>query len=465
MRIINCSISSMQYDIFMKYLAIDIGASSGKLLKAWLEGGCIHTEIVHRFPNRLENISGHLCWDTGYLEAEIINGLRKAGDIDYVSIDTWAVDYILLDKDGNALGPAVSYRDDRTENAVCPVSREELYRRTGIQFQRFNTLYQLLCEDKDVLEKADSLLMVPDWLAYRLTGVKVQEYTNSTTTNLVKAGTREWDYELIRKTGLPERLFGEISMPGRILGKLRDDIRAEIDSDPLFILGPTHDTACAVLASPLKEDSLFLSSGTWSLLGAVNETAITDGKAFSSNFTNEGADDGKIRFLKNIMGTWMLQNIRKEADENISFDDIVRKAESSDLLGLVDPLSPRFLSPENMTEEVAAALEEQGIRRPEDIGETALVVYHSLASAYGDAIREIEDITGRKFSHLAIVGGGSKDSFLNQLTKQYTGLDVTSGPDEGSAIGLLLSAMMHTGEIKREEIPSLLSSSFDIRTI
>ena len=330
MRIINCSISSMQYDISMKYLAIDIGASSGKLLKAWLEGGCIHTEIVHRFPNRLENISGHLCWDTGYLEAEIINGLRKAGDIDYVSIDTWAVDYILLDKDGNALGPAVSYRDDRTENAVCPVSREELYRRTGIQFQRFNTLYQLLCEDKDVLEKADSLLMVPDWLAYRLTGVKVQEYTNSTTTNLVKAGTREWDYELIRKTGLPERLFGEISMPGRILGKLRDDIRAEIDSDPLFILGPTHDTACAVLASPLKEDSLFLSSGTWSLLGAVNETAITDGKAFSSNFTNEGADDGKIRFLKNIMGTWMLQNIRKEAGEDISFDDIVRKAESSE---------------------------------------------------------------------------------------------------------------------------------------
>ena len=196
--------------------------------------------------------------------------------------------------------------------------------------------------------------------------------------------------------------------------------------------------------------SLFLSSGTWSLLGCINEDAITSDAAMKSNFTNEGADNGMIRFLKNIMGTWMLQNIRKESGENLSFDEIVMKASKSGLIGLVDALSPRFLSPSSMSGEIDRALEEQGLGKPSGIGERALVVYHSLAN---------------KFSHLAIVGGGSRDDFLNRLTRKYTGLAVTAGPDEGSAAGCLLSAMIHTGEIRREDIPSLLSSSFDIKTI
>ena len=452
----------------MKYLAIDIGASSGKMLEARPEKGKIITKIVHRFENRLVKQNGHLCWDIRYLEDEILEGLKKAKDADYISIDTWAVDYVLLDKDDRLLSPAVSYRDSRTENISLPLSREELYKRTGIQFQRFNTIYQLAAqkeEDPSVLDKASSLLFIPDYLAFRLTGEKVQEYTNATTTDMVKASTKEWDSDLIGKLGFPPDLFGKISMPGTILGPLRKEVREMTGCNATFILAPTHDTACAVLASPLREDSLFLSSGTWSLLGCINENAITSNAAMKSNFTNEGADNGMIRFLKNIMGTWMLQNIRKESGENLSFDKIVMKASKSRLIGLVDALSPRFLSPSSMSGEIDRALEEQGLGKPSGIGERALVVYHSLANAYKNAIEEISNITGRKFSHLAIVGGGSRDDFLNRLTRKYTGLAVTAGPDEGSAAGCLLSAMIHTGEIRREDIPSLLSLSFDIKTI
>ena len=247
----------------MKYLAIDIGASSGKMLEARLEKGKIITKVVHRFENRLIKQNGHLCWDIRYLEDEIIEGLSKATDADYVSIDTWAVDYVLLDENDRLLAPAISYRDSRTENVSLCVSDEELYRRTGIQHQRFNTVYQLAAqqaEDPAVLDKASSLLFIPDYLAFRLTGVKVQEYTNATTSSLLKAGTSQWDMDLIGKLGFPERLFSGLSMPGTVLGPLRKEIREKTGCNARFILAPTHDTACAVLASPLGKDSLFLSS-------------------------------------------------------------------------------------------------------------------------------------------------------------------------------------------------------------
>ena len=229
----------------MKYLAIDIGASSGKMLEARLEKGRIITKIVHRFENRLIQQNGHLCWDIRYLEDEILEGLKKAKDADYISIDTWAVDYVLLDKYDRLLSPAVSYRDSRTENISLPLSRQELYKRTGIQFQRFNTIYQLAAqkeEDPSVLDKASSLLFIPDYLAFRLTGEKVQEYTNATTTDMVKAGTKEWDSDLVGKLGFPSDLFGKISMPGTILGPLRKEVREMTGCNATFILAPTHDT-------------------------------------------------------------------------------------------------------------------------------------------------------------------------------------------------------------------------------
>ena len=445
----------------MTYLAMDIGASSGKLVKARLEDGRIVTQVVHRFENTQRIIDGHLCWDIEMLYREMVTGLRKAGGADYITIDTWAVDYVLLDAEDRLLTPAVAYRDGRTDQVACPVSREELYRRTGIQHQKFNTVYQLLAqkaEDPDILEKAHTLLFIPDYLAFRLTGVKVQEYTNASTSGLLKAGRREWDRDLIDGLGLPQRLFGDLSMPGTVLGPVREDI----GYDATFILAPTHDTASAVLASPLGATSLFLSSGTWSLLGCISDRAYTDDGARLANLTNEGADDGRIRLLKNIMGTWMLQSIRREAGDDVSFDDMVAMARKSPLAGLVDPMNDRFLAPHSMTREVSDAIAEQGLPRPEGLGEVANVVYHSLADAYARSIRQLEDITGRRFTHLAIVGGGSRDGYLNTLAGRYTGLEITTGPQEGSATGALLSAMMHTGLIRREDIVRILTSSFDI---
>ncbi len=451
----------------MKVLAIDIGASSGKLVKAELKNNRLESETVYRFENRQITLSGHLCWDIDYLFEEILKGLEAAKEADFITIDTWGVDFVLLDKAGKRLTPAVAYRDKRTENVVCPISQEELYSRTGIQYQKFNTIYQLLAlreEEPEVLEKAESFLFVPDYLCYLLTGEMVQEYTNATTSNLVAAGKTEWDYGLVEKLGLPLKLFKKLSMSGTKVGKVKAEIAHRIGYCPTFILAPTHDTASAVLASPLGPHSLFLSSGTWSLLGCICPTAVTDKKALKANLTNEGTDDGKIRLLKNIMGTWMLQNVRKE-NNDIPFSEIEKQAQESRLVGLIDPMSERFLAPPSMCEEVALAIEEQGLERPKTLGETALVIYHSLASAYKRAIEELEEITGQTFDHLAIVGGGTKDGFLNSLTKEYTGLRITTGPTEGSATGAILSALIHTGAMERKDIVPLLSSSFDIKTI
>lgn len=447
-------------DIPMTYLAMDIGASSGKLVRAELKEGRISTSVVHRFQNNLIRTGGHLCWDIEHLYDELVAGLEKAGPADYVTIDTWAVDFVLLDSRGQLLTPAVSYRDNRTDNVSCPVTREELYARTGIQYQKFNTIYQLLAlrkEDPGVLEKAEDLLFIPDYLAWRLTGEKVQEYTNATTSGLVKAGTDEWDYDLIDSLGLPRRLFRKMTKCGKVLGKVRQ-------CGASFILAPTHDTACAVLASPAGPDSLFLSSGTWSLIGCVNDSAVTTRKAMEYNLTNEGAWDGRIRLLKNIMGTWMLQCIRKEAGD-ISFDEMCKEAQNSRLPGIVDAMDSRFLSPSSMSDEVCAALEEAGRERPAGIGELANVVYNSLAMAYAKAAEQISEVTGRRFTHLAVVGGGCKDAYLNTLAKKYTGLEVTAGPVEGSAVGSILCAMINTGEIRKEDVPAILAASFDIATV
>lgn len=447
----------------MEMLAVDIGASSGKLLAGHLEAGRLVSRPVHRFENRLVRRHGHLCWDLEALFSQVVEGISKCPQASCVSIDTWGVDFVLLDDEGRILGDSVSYRDARTEHVDCPVPREELYQRTGIQHQDFNTIYQLLAlkqEEPELLERAAHLLMVPDYLAWRLTGQMAQEYTNASTTGLLKAGRSEWDWDLIDRLGLPKRIFLPISMAGTRLGRLKPCYGT---AD--FILAPSHDTASAVLASPITEDSLFLSSGTWSLLGCVNSGCVTSRAAYEANVTNEGAWDGRIRLLKNIMGTWMLQCVRKEAGGDMSFDELQQAAQESRLVGFVDPLDCRFLSPSSMTEEIALALQEQGLDRPKDAGECAAVVYHSLAEAYRRAARQMEELTGRRFGHIAIVGGGCKDSLLNHLTAEKCGMRVSAGPVEGSAVGNLLSSLMATGQLEADDIPSLLASSFDIEYI
>jgi Sugar (pentulose and hexulose) kinases len=312
----------------MQYLTVDIGASSGKILKGHLENNALKTEEVYRFPNVLVKKGGHLVWDLESLASHVLSGLEKAGSADCVAIDTWGVDFVLLDENNKLVSEAVSYRDGRTKGIASPVLQEELYKRTGIQKQEFNTIYQLLALKKEApaeLEKAQTLLMIPDYLAFLLTGEIHQEYTNATTTNLVNAKTRTWDYELIRALGLPEKLFCPLSMPGSRYGFVTEETENRIGYRPMVLAAPSHDTASAVIGSPLTPSSAFLSSGTWSLFGTLISQPLLSKEAERANFTNEGGLDGSIRLLKNLMGTWILQNIRKEWD-NLPFDEIERLA-------------------------------------------------------------------------------------------------------------------------------------------
>ena len=443
----------------MVYLAADIGASSGKLVKGRLTSdGRLEMETVHRFENRtIEKADGTKVWDIENLFQEIVLGMKKAGKADFVSIDTWGVDFVLLDSGGNIIGDAVTYRDARTERLESVPDQAYLYSRTGIQKQRFNTLYQLLSlrqEHPEYLEKVAYLLFIPDYLAYRLTGVIKHEYTFASTSNLLDPEKRTWDYELIRNLSLPVHLFTELSDPGTEVGRLKEDVKTSVGYDPMVLLAPSHDSASAVIGSPLEDDSVSLSSGTWSILGCVESEPRKDEAAMKANLSNEGGPGRTIRLVKNIMGSWMLQMLSKET--GASFDELEKEArEVRRIPGFIDASDSRFLSPSSMKGEVEAALGVSGLSR----GETAAVIYHSLALSYAKAIDEMESVTGRTFSHIAIVGGGSKDDYLNALTAMYSYRRVTAGPAEGTATGNLLYQMIASGELPAEKKNEVLRRS------
>ena len=445
----------------MVYLAVDIGASSGKIVKGMLgNDGSISLETVHRFPNGAHpDNDGTLVWNLEMLFKEILQGLRKAGNADYVSIDTWGVDFVLLDASGRMIGQAVSYRDDRTNRLKAWPDQYELYHRTGIQKQKFNTVYQLLSlkeEHPEYLEEAEHLLFIPDYLSYRLTGCMKMEYTFASTSNLLNPWTRSWDYDLIGKLGLPKKLFKELSQPGTSLGKLKDDVAGYIGYAPELLLAPSHDSASAVIGAPLDEDGIFLSSGTWSIMGSVEDEPVVNDKSMAANLSNEGGADGTVRFLKNIMGTWILQKLAEELDA--TFDELESEAKSAELLGTFDAADSRFLAPQSMVKAIEDALGCTSMTR----GELAASAYHSLALAYKKTVAELEEITGRTFRSIAIVGGGAKDDFLDSLAARYTGLDVTAGPSEGTAIGNLIYQMIATGEIDIAEKNKILRKSVRI---
>ena len=417
------------------YLAVDIGASSGRHIVGWMEDGELKTEEVFRFPNGVQERDGHLTWDIDALEASVRKGVREAkerfGSICSMSIDTWGVDYVLL-KGDETVYPCYGYRDSRTENVIGKVHEivpfEELYAHTGIQYQPFNTIYQLYCDKlAGRLEGVTDVLMVPDYLMYRLTGVKKQEYTNATTTGLVNAKAKTWDMEIIRKLGLPEHLFGELSMPGTETGVYQEE---EIP----VVLCPTHDTASAVEGLPLPDGAMFLSSGTWSLLGMKLAEPQTSEESLRANFTNEGGV-GYIRYLKNIMGLWIIQNLQKML--NISFPEMVELARSSSYEKVFDVNLPCFLEPFHMREDILHELGEEELSDADVINS----VYRSLAHSYGEAVRELENVTGLHPEELYIGGGGAKNAYLNELTAQFTGKKVVALPIEATALGNLKTQM------------------------
>lgn len=423
-----------------KYLAIDIGASSGRHIVGWMEQGQLCTREVYRFPNGVREENGHLIWDIEALVREVRNGIRAAfsefGQIQSLSIDTWGVDYVLL-KGEQPLLPVYAYRDSRTE-AVIPTVHEimlfsTLYSRTGCQFQPFNTIYQLYDDHKTGrLAEADSMLMVPEYLMYRLTGVKAREYTNGTTTGMVNAQTGQFDGMIIEALGYPKELFPELSQPGTVLGPLLPEIADEVGGSCQVVLCATHDTGSAVEGIPMEGNNPYISSGTWSLLGVKTPKPITGESSQKANFANEGGV-GYNRFQKNIMGMWLVNELRRELCPDMPMPQIVEEAEKSNCQTLVDANAPEFLAPKSMR----AAFDRAADHTLHTVGDYFRCAYRSLAVSYRDALDELEENTGRHYGRLYIVGGGAKNAFLNCVTEEMTGKKVIALPIEATALGNL----------------------------
>lgn len=431
-----------------QYLAIDIGASSGRHIVGRSENGKLVTEEVYRFPNGAKEREGHLVWDIRGLLREVKRGMaaaiEKCGEIESFSVDTWAVDYVLLDGDVE-ISPCYAYRDARTEEAARQVHARipfaELYRRTGIQFQPFNTVYQLYADKcAGRTERATDFLMLPEYLFYKLTGVKTCEYTNATSTGLVNARTHAFDGEIVSALGLPARLFEKkIVQPCTAVGALLPSVAAEVGGQMRAVLCATHDTASAVLAAPVRGEAPYLSSGTWSLLGVEQSAAHTDAESMAANFSNEGSIDGAFRWQKNIMGLWMLQSARKEL--GLTFAEAERLARANPCDTLVNCNDAAFLAPAGMCAAVRA--------KAGDLSDGQLLycVYNSLAHCYKDALGTVGAKLGRRCGTLNVIGGGSRDALLNELTARAAGVQVIAGPAEATALGNLLAQMIAGGEI------------------
>ncbi|HJB46489.1 MAG TPA: rhamnulokinase [Candidatus Mediterraneibacter surreyensis] len=457
------------------YLAVDIGASSGRHMLASMKDGKMQLEEVYRFPNGMDDKNGTLCWDVDRLFTEIKNGLKKCKEIGKIpvsmAIDTWGVDYVLLDKDDRILGDTVGYRDSRTEGmdekVYEMIPQDELYARTGIQKQIFNTVYQLMAVKEshpEYLEQAESILMIPDYFHFLLTGVKKNEYTNATTGQLVSPKTNDWDYELIEMLGYNPKMFRPVSMPGTVVGDFTEEVQKEVGFNCTVVLPATHDTGSAVLAVPTNDDdAVYISSGTWSLMGIERKEADCSMESMKANFTNEGGYDHRFRYLKNIMGLWMIQSVKKEFTEDLSFAQICEMASKETIPSIVDCNDDCFLAPKSMIKAVQDFCSRTGQQVPETVGEISSVIYNSLAKCYGDTVQEIEEITGKKYSTIYVVGGGSNAGYLNELTAKYTGKKVSAGPSEATAIGNVIVQMLHDGVFKDlPEARTCVRESFDI---
>lgn len=494
---LNCVIMRMFKGVaeMRYYLAIDIGASSGRHILGHVEEGRMVLEEMYRFDTQQVHKNGHDCWDLDGLRRNILEGLRRcktAGKIPAtMGIDTWAVDFVLLDSRGRLVSDAVAYRDKRTarmdEAVNRAISPEKLYQRTGIQKQNFNTVYQLMAlkrEHPEQLASAGSFLMIPEYFNFLLTGVRQNEYTNATSTNLVNARSKTWDMELIGALGLPAGIFGPLAMPGASLGRFSEAAREAAGFDCEVLLPATHDTGSAFLAVPARDDqAVYISSGTWSLLGVENSEPITTEASRLQNFTNEGGYEYRFRYLKNIMGLWMIQSIRRElggvayvagksgsqmqGKKKVGFDELEAAARAADYFeSMVDVNDDSFLAPPSMIDAVKEYCRRTRQPVPSSISELMQCVYRSLAGCYGKAVRDLSRLTGKSYTSINIVGGGAKDGYLNELTARATGLPVYAGPAEGTALGNLMVQMIAGGEYPDlSSARKAIKNSFTVREI
>lgn len=460
------------------YLAVDIGASSGRHILGHIEDGKMQLEEVYRFENGMKDIDGTKCWDADQLFIEIKAGMKACKELGKipvsVSVDTWGVDFALLDKEGNRIGYTVGYRDSRTqgmdEEVYKIIKETDLYARTGIQKQLYNTIYQLMAVKKqhpEYLEQADTLLFMPDYFHYLLSGKKAVEYTIATTGQLVSPATKDWDYELFDMLGYPKNIFPEIKMAGSVLGNLTKEVEEEVGFNCQVVVPASHDTGSAVMAVPsMGKETVYISSGTWSLMGVESLEAICNEASYEANLTNEGGYNYRYRFLKNIMGLWMIQSVRRDYDKQYSFAELCEMAsQKKDFVSRVDVDDQSFFAPDNMIEAIKEYCAKTGQTVPETPGEVATVVYASLAECYGRTVQQIEAITGKSYEAINIVGGGANADYLSQLTANATKKTVYAGPTEATAIGNLVAQMINGGEYASlEEARKNIFESFAVKT-
>ncbi len=451
------------------YLAIDIGASGGRHILGWIEDGRLKHEEVYRFKNGIVIENGHSIWNMDSIVNNVIVGISRCavlGKIPYsVAIDTWGVDYVLLDDKGSVIHPVYSYRDARTKKALSSVNdivkKEELYKRTGIQFQSFNTVFQLYCDKlSNRLTRAKYLLMIPDYINYRLTGVMKQEYTNATTSSLVNATAARWDEELIARLGFNKKLFQELSMPKEEVARFSKEIEQKVGFSSKVVLCPSHDTASAVTATLGEKNTAYLSSGTWSLIGIENDAPIITETARNCNFTNEGGIDRRFRFLKNLMGMWIFGRVEDEFGI-ISYEQRRELAKKSSFQKTFDVNARNLENPKSMADAIRELLHEPEL----PIGDIFNSIYHSLAKAYKDAVEEVEKVTRQKIEAIQIVGGGGSDPYLNELTRHKTQKRILTGPKEATAIGNLAVQIMAAKGIDLKEARELIRKSVGIEEV
>lgn len=450
------------------YLAIDIGASSGRHILSHIENEKLVLEEIYRFENNLVKSKDGLVWNIENLFSNVLNGIKKCKEIGKIpksiAIDTWGVDYVLLDENKQEIKPCYCYRDSRT-NAVVDeveslVSPARLYEKTGIQKQNFNTIYQLYADKKSGrLHNAKYFLMMPEYLSFKLTGEIKNEYTNATTTGLVNAKAKTWDTDIIYALGLTEVLLPPLSLPSSLVGELSDDIQKAVGFNSTVLFAPSHDTASAVCACPMADNDLYISSGTWSLIGTEITEPILNDNARKLNFTNEGGIDYRFRFLKNYMGMWLFQNIRRNLNKSMTYDEMMELAKSSNSYKYFDVNDSTLVAPKNMIDAIGKLIGSN------DLGLILNSAYHSLAKSYSEAVTEIEAVTGKQFDAIHIVGGGCQDKYLNALTRDYTGKSVTAGPVEATATGNIVSQIMHDKKISLAAARDLIKNSFDITVI
>ncbi len=468
--------SSVKENREINCLALDFGASSGRLMLGKYDGQQIELTEIHRFANEPVVLNKRVYWDFLRLMHEVKVGLKKVAalniTIESIGVDSWGVDYGFLDRQGNLMQNPIHYRDSRTteifENIDKLVSKEEIYLETGIQHMSLNTLYQLLSDKEirpEIYESATTLLLIPDLFNYFLSGVMKNEYTEATTSQLVNPHTKEWNYKLMDKLGLRKELFCEIVMPGTVLGKFTKELEEEVNlRDVKVIAVASHDTASAVVAAPLVgQNSAFLSSGTWSLLGKELDAPLIAKGLSENSFTNEGGAENKITYINNITGLWLVQQLRNHWDIPVSFSEIMEAAAlEKEKPFCIDANALEFSFPQNMAKAIADHCEKKGQGRPKTLGEHAIAVYRGLTNEYNSSVKALEELTGTAIETICIVGGGVQNALLCQMTADATGKKIVTGPVEAATLGNILIQLKALGQIKDlEEGRSMIKNSFE----